>query len=341
LLISETQYAAKFQHLNCVDCANLWVEGFEITNSSAELVQVTNGQNVTIRDNIIHNGASAGIRVSGGGTGVDIAGNIVWDSFSAPIHVNVAANVTVHHNVVFDQNGSTNGQAMIWFESATDSSISSNVVFRALGDNASFGVISLRALAGATTVENNVIAGSPNATNVYTSIAFDQATGGAVIRNNTFVGPFPGPAFGIGAGTMAGADFRVTNNVWASSGTAQPFTAGTAPAGTVTMRHDMYWNSPVGSFTAGGFPTPADDPEALVADPGLSFALPAQPIWTPPMFVGGATTICGVHVQLVDAIATILPTSPAAGAADPSQSPAVDVRGKPRPTPPAMGAFEP
>jgi hypothetical protein len=342
LLLSEQQYGATFQRLNCVGCANLWVEGFQITGSTAELVQITNGTNITIKDNIAYHGSSAGIRVSGGGSQVDVAGNIISDTFSAQVHVNVATDVHVHHNVAFGYNGATVGEPMIWFESATNSSIASNVVFRALGNNQTFGEIGLGAITGATLVENNLFAGSPNATDVYTSIAFDQGSGGASIRNNTFVGPFPGPAFGIGvSAVMAGADFQLVNNIWASASTTQPFTVGTAPAGSVTLRHNLYWNAPLGPFTAGGFPTPADDAEARVADPGLSFALSAEPNWTPPMFVGGATTICDVHTQLVEAMAKISSTSPAVGAADPTQSPTVDIRGHTRPTHAALGAYEP
>jgi hypothetical protein len=168
-----------------------------------------------------------------------------------------------------------------------------------------------------------------------------MATGTAMIRHNTFVGPMPGNAFGVGAGNvLTGASFMFVNNLWMSTGTVQPFTDGNA--GTrVTLRHNLYWNAPTGSFTAGGSPTPAADGEAIVLNPGMTSSVPASPIRSGGSFAGGATTTCEVHDQLVEAMAHIDGSSVAVGQADPTQSPTVDILGRARPAVPAIGAYQP
>jgi hypothetical protein len=342
LLLSEERYAARFQRLNCSGCSDLTVEGFEIAGATLPLVSINGGSRVAVRDNVVYFGSSAGIRVTSDAKDVDIVSNVLYDTNSAHIHVNAASNVRIRDNVVFYNSGPSNGSARIWLEAASDTLIAGNVIFRSLGDDFSYGMISLRDTTGTTLVENNVIAGSPGATNVYASIGFDMATGSAKIRHNTFVGPLPGSAFGLGAGAvMSGSNFTLVNNLWMSAGTAQPFTDGNAPAGTVTLRHNLYWNAPGGQFAAGGSPTPASDTEAIVADPALTSVLPSPPIRSGTGFAGGATTTCEVHTQVVDALARIGTTSMAVGQADPTESPSVDVRGHARPSAPAVGAYEP
>jgi hypothetical protein len=341
LLFSEERYGARIQRLACTNCIDLTVEGFEITGASLPLVSINNGLRVTIRDNAIFDGPSAGVRVTNGSTNIDVVNNVIYDTFASQVHVNVATNVLIRNNVVFYDAGATNSLPKIWLEDATSSVISGNVVFRSLGNDTSYGMISLRDTSGTTIVENNLVAGSPDATNVYASIGFDMATGTGMIRHNTFVGPMPGTAFGIGAGAVnTGSEFTLVNNLWASAGTTQPFTDGSA-ATTVTIRHNLYWNAPTGVFQTGGTPAPASDAERIVADPGMTFMLPAAPSRSGSGFVGGAATVCDVHTQLVEAMAKIAVTSPAAGVADPTQSPSADIRGRARPAAPAVGAYEP
>ncbi|HUS28361.1 MAG TPA: right-handed parallel beta-helix repeat-containing protein [Kofleriaceae bacterium] len=341
LLLSEQRYAARMQRVNCAGCSELTVEGFEITGSALPLVSITAGARVTIRDNVVFDGSSAGIRITSGSTEIVIDSNVVYDSFASHIHVNDADNVTIRSNVLFDDNGPSGGLAKLWLETAANTKVEGNIVFRSLGDNASYGLISLRDTTGATVVENNLVAGSPNATNVYASIGFDMATGTSLIRHNTFIGPMPGTAFGLGAGAMmTGSNFTVVNNLWASTGTLQPFTDGNAVA-LVALRHNLYWNAPLGPFQPGGSPNPSGDTQAIVANPGLPATLPAAPTRIATGFVGDAKTTCEVHAQLVEAMAKIATTSPAKGAADPTQSPAVDIRGNARPALPAIGAYEP
>lgn len=341
LLLSEQRYAARLQRVNCAGCTDLTIEGFEISGSSLSLVQVTGGARVTIRDNAIYNGNSAGVRITSAATAITIESNVIWDAFAAPIHLNDAS-AAIRNNVIFFDNGSTTGIGKIWLEAANNTVVSGNVIFRGAGNDGGYGMISLRATTGTTIVENNLVAGSPAATNVYASIGFDMATGSAIIRHNTFVGPFPGTAFGLGAGNLfAGANFTLVNNLWASAGTTQPFTDGNA--GTkITIRHNLYWNGSSGTFTAGGSPVPTSDAERIVADPGLpTTALPAGPLRSGAGFVGGATTTCEAHDQLVEAIAKIAATSPAVGVADPTQSPTTDIRGHARPAIASVGAYEP
>jgi len=293
---------------------------------------------------VLHDGPTAGIRVTSGSQTIAITNNVIYDSYSTAIHINDAIDMTIANNVVFGDQTSPDNEARLWLEAATDTLVAGNVLFRRLGNDTTYGVISLRATAGNTVVENNIVGGSPNATNVYAPIGFDMGGGNAVIRHNTFAGPLPGSAsaFGLGCGAvMAGANYVLVNNLWASPGTTQPFTLGTAPVGTVSIRRNLYWNAPLGPFAAGGSPTPAVDSEAITADPGIPFALPAAPTWTGSGFVGGATTTCDLHAQLVEALARILPGSPATGMADPGQTPTFDVRGHLRPTPAAVGAYEP
>jgi len=341
VLLSETRYAARVQRVACNACTDLTIDGFEISGSSLSLVQVTGGSRITVRDNAIYNGNSSGVRVTSGATNVDIVSNVIYDTYASQIHIN-DANVTIRDNVVFYENGPTSDIGKIWLEASTDARVSGNVVFRSIGNDGGYGMISLRDTTGTTIVENNLVAGSPAATSVYASVGFDMATGSAMIRHNTFVGPMPGAAFGLGAGNIfTGANFTLVNNLWATPGTTQPFTDGNA-AGKVTIRHNLYWNGPSGAFPAGGSPTPAtNDAERIVADPGIASMLPTAPVRSGAGFVGGATTTCEVRDQLVEAIAKIAATSPAVGAADPTQSPTVDIRGHARPATAAVGAYEP
>ena len=339
-LFSEERYAARVTRFNCSGCSNLTIDGFEITGATVPLVSITAGVHVVLRDNVVFGGSSAGIRVTSGSDDITIKSNVIYDTFASQIHVNDASNVTIRDNVVFYDQGSTTGIGKIWLEASTDARIIGNVVFRATGNDNSYGMISLRATTGTTFVENNVVGGSPGATDVYAPIGFDMATGTAIIRHNTFVGPQPGTAFGVGAGALFSGNYQLVNNLWASAGTAQPFTDGTPPAGALTLRHNLYWNNG-GAFAAGGAPSPANDAEAVAGNPGVAFTVPAPPSRTPTGFAGGATTSCEVHDQLVEAMAKIPSTSPAVGAADPTNSPGQDARGHARPTPAALGAYQP
>ena len=344
LLLSAGRYTARIQRFNCQDCSDVTIDGFEITGTTLPLLSITAGTRVTVHDNVLDTGPTAGIRVTSGSQTIAITNNVVYDSYSTAIHVNDAIGVTIENNVVFGDQTSPDNEARLWLEAATDTLVAGNVLFRRLGNDTTYGVISLRATAGNTVLENNIVGGSPNATNVYAPIGFDMGAGNAVIRHNTFAGPLPGAAsaFGLGCGAvLAGGNYVLVNNLWASPGTTQPFTVGNAPVGTVSIRRNLYWNAPNGPFAAGGSPTPAGDSEAIIADPGIAFVLPAAPVWTGTSFVGGATTTGEVHAQLVEALARIAPGSPATGAADSGQTPTFDVRGHLRPTPAAVGAYDP
>lgn len=342
-IVGEQRYAARLVRIQCVGCRDLVVEGLELADPPFAGLQVTGGERVLYTDNVTHGSASAGIRIAGGSSAVRVIGNLVYDSRAQGIHVNDASDVEIRGNVVFDAAVTPNPQGKIWLEQVTGATVADNVVFRSRVDDDTFGLLALRQVS-ATIVENNVFAASPDAASVYAAIGFDGASGAATIRHNTFVGPFPGTAFGLGVRTMtAGSAFELVNNLWASPGTAQPFTDGTAPGGAIRLRRNLYWNAPSGGFAAGGAPQPTDDVEAIVADPQLAFIVPPAPAWSAVAgtFTGGGQTICEVHVRLALALAGVPAGSPAAGAADPAESPRADIRGRVRPSPPAVGAFEP
>ncbi|HSD89255.1 MAG TPA: right-handed parallel beta-helix repeat-containing protein, partial [Kofleriaceae bacterium] len=187
LLLSEQRYRARIDRLNCAFCQDLAVDGFEITGSSLPLVSINGGTRVTFHDNVVYDGGSAGIRVTAGAQSIDVSNNVIYATVGTALHVNVATGITIRNNVVFGFNTTPlAGEQPIWLESSTDATVAGNVVFRWLGDDTNYGVISLRATTGTTLVENNLIAGSPNATSVYASIGFDQGGGTAIIRHNTF-----------------------------------------------------------------------------------------------------------------------------------------------------------
>ncbi|HEX5064030.1 MAG TPA: right-handed parallel beta-helix repeat-containing protein [Kofleriaceae bacterium] len=342
-VVSEQRYRASVPRIVCQTCTDLTIESFEVGGASLPAISLNGGARVTVLDNVVHDSGSAGIRVTSSADTIAVIGNLVYDNAATDIHFNVTSNITVRGNIVFNATVSPNGLSKIWLEAAATAIVDGNIVFRERGNDNAYGVISLRATS-ATTIENNIVAASPNATSVFAPVGFNQASGSATIRHNTFVGPLPGNAFGIGVQSLSSGTYTFVNNVWASSGTAQPFTSGTAPGGTITVRHNLYWNAPNGPFTSGGSPNPTNDSESRVVDPGISFAaVPAAPTWSSStqQFAGGATTVCDVRTQLVQALAALPATSPAVGGADPAQRPSTDVLGKQRPNPATLGAYEP
>ncbi|MBA3459940.1 MAG: right-handed parallel beta-helix repeat-containing protein [Deltaproteobacteria bacterium] len=345
-LISEQPYAARVPRISCDACNGLTVEQFEITGSSVSCMQVSFGLNVTIRDNIIHGCAQAGVRIAGDVTGTLVESNVIYDSVNALVHVNQNSNVNVRDNVIFE---STPGGTfpMIWLEGIVSSTFSGNVVFNGRRDTMQYGNVALGDVSNVV-IENNLFGPHQAAATIDGAIGLDDSSGTASIRFNTFRGPFNGVAFGTSrkGGLMGGATFTITHNIFVSpTNTTQLFSDSTSasPDGFVLDRN-LYWNPPSGAFveTASSL-GPGDDTRALVMDPAVVAAgAQTPPVWMPgsQMFAGGSTNACDLRTRLITALAVVPSSSPAVGRSL-APPPAFDIRGNARPAAATLGAFEP
>jgi hypothetical protein len=345
-IISAQRYRARVPRIECFDCDGLLVEGFELTGSTGVCAQVSFGKNVTFRDNVIHDCGVAAVRIAGDITGTVIAGNVIYDSPNSLVHVNDNSQVDIVDNVIFDTRTQAN-HAMVWLEGTTNTVFARNVVYRGRHDSLGYGSVSIGTAVNLR-IENNIV--GPVDASAEGALGLDDADGTATISFNTFVGPFPGGVFGISRnnGVTAASTFTVTHNVWVSpgAGTAQPFSsASETGADGFSLDRNAYWNA-AGAFTEpAGTLGPGDDPRGVTIDPQLAIAggaAPPPPTFETPsgMFADGSTLTCDVRTKLIDAIARVPATSPVGGRAL-IAAPATDIRGKPRPMPAALGAYEP
>lgn len=345
-LISEPIYAARVPRISCLNCNGLSVEGFEITGSTASCMQVSFGINVTIRNNIIHGCAQAAVRLAGDVRGTLVDSNVIYDSINALVHINNDSIADIRNNVIFDA-GNGGDFPMIWLEGVFGSNVTGNIVFNGRRDTVQYGTVAVGAVTSVL-IENNLFGPHDPAFPLDGAIGLDDASGDATIRFNTFRGPISGVAFGTSrkAGLIGTATFNITHNIFASpANTIQPFSNSSAasPDGFVLDRN-LYWNPPTGAFTEGATALgPGDDANRIVMDPRFVSTNPSTaPVWLPVMmqFADGSTTPCDLRGALIARHLVLPPTSPAAGASMISP-PAFDIRGRARPTPATLGAYEP
>ena len=346
-LISAQRYRARFPRIECFDCDGLVVDGFEIAGSAGVCAQVSFGKNVTFRDNIIHDCGSAAVRIAGDVTGAAVVGNVIYDSRNALVHLNDNAQADVVDNVIFDT-APQGTYAAIWLEGSTNTVVARNVLFHSQHESATYGTISI-GIAQNLLVENNFVGPNDAGADRGGAVGLDDAAGTATIRFNTFMGPLPGATFAItrNAGVTMPSTFTVTHNVWWTPAmTSQPFsTASETGSDGFTLDRNVYYNGS-GTFLEPGLALgPSDDPRALAVEPQIalgSAAPPAPPVWSQTMgfFADGSPTTCEVRTKLIAALGAIPVTSPVAGRSL-IAPPATDIRGKPRPTPAALGAYEP
>lgn len=346
-LISAQRYRASFPRIECFTCDGLLIEGFEITGTTAVCAQVSFGVNVTLRDNIIHGCGIAAVRFAGNVTGTAIVGNVIYDAPNALVHVNDDSTIDIVDNVMFDS-AAQGSYPVIWLEGTINTRFSRNVVFHSRHESTGYGTVSIGS-AQNLVIENNLIGpGDPGADRAG-ALGLDDADGTASIRFNTFLGPEPGATFAItkNAGVTMPSTFTVTHNIWWSpSMTTQPFsTASETGSDGFTLDRNLYYNGGSAFLEIAGTLGPSDDPRAVSIDPQLvlgSAAPPPPPVWSTVSnkFADGSATTCEVRTRLIDALGAVPATSPTAGRGLIAPPP-TDIRGKARPTPAALGAYEP
>ncbi len=198
-------------------------------------------------------------------------------------------------------------------------------------------------------VENNLAIGN-SAAQIVGAFQFKGAAG-IHVRANTIAGDHPSGAFGFRIGTEGQnpqvSDFRVRNNIFSdptgTMGTRIFNVYGDVDVSTIAAENNLYWNGG-SALPSSGAVTPADDARRVEADPGLATDQSGivLPRWdeNAGAFPSGSTTIREEHSRLVERYGAIAAASPAAGAADPSDMPADDIRGFARDSTPDIGAYE-
>jgi hypothetical protein len=200
-------------------------------------------------------------------------------------------------------------------------------------------------------VENNLFLG--NSANDIGSAFGVKGARDVTFRSNTVSGDLPGRGgcyavrINREGRNPLNEGISFFNNIWSDpTGTMNDFADGPPEDSVrVVLRRNLYWNGgkPVPRDRAAV--NPADDPGAVVADPGLAdprgLALPRRDPGTG-LFLSGSATIRQEFERMVLRYAALPRGSPAADAADPAQAPADDILGRPRPAGvrPDLGAFE-
>ena len=207
------------------------------------------------------------------------------------------------------------------------------------------------------TVQNNLFVGN----SVVDMRAPFGVKGGRDItfRHNTGVGDLPARAYAMRLNTeganLPNERIAFYNNIWSDpTGTMGQLASGggntdfsdTQPddVTSFTLSTNLYWNGGMPlPDTADDAINPSDDTNAVQADPVLADSSDlVVPRWVKDtsMFVGGASSICEVHRDLVETYASPGASSAALDAADPTHSPEVDILRRPRGTSPDIGAVE-
>jgi hypothetical protein len=339
------------------------------------LVHIQDASEVTLSDNVIHGNNAPGtcnelVKIN---RSVDTAyprdiliqGNVFYDRPNTGgtdlIDAVRPGEVTIVDNVFFDRPEHTASQSFITLKRQAPAVASTKSprfrvarnVFLSWGGASDQAFVQLgedgypEVMINDAIIENNLFLGDSPAT----MAAPVQLKGAADVRvrANTTVGDLPSGSFGFRIGTEdqnpAVSGYFLRNNVFSD------------PTGTMTsrlvnayglvsdieLRHNLYWNAGNPLPTTGS-PMPADDAGRIEADPGLPPGpLPVVlPRWDEASgaFPSGGATIRVEHRRLVETYAAIAATSPAAGAADPSDMPVDDIRGLARDAKPDLGAYE-
>lgn len=178
-------------------------------------------------------------------------------------------------------------------------------------------------------------------------------------RHNTIVGDLPSRAYAMRLNTEGSnpPNERIAfyNNIWSDptgsmgqlgGGGGELDFSDTRPedVASFTLSTNLYWNGGLSLPDTGDDAiNPADDPGAVQGDPALAeLTGPLAPRWVDgsQRFVGGASSICEVHRDIVEQYGSPGASSAAIGAADPAHAPAVDILRRPREASTTLGAVE-
>ena len=351
--------------------ANFEVSGFEFMRSQGAtglfLVHLQNStaRNVTFRNNIFHDSYNNDlVKINNGASNIIVEDNVFYNQSGSDEHldINGVVNVVIRDNVFFNDfkgSGRTNANNTSSFivikNSARlpenhDITVQRNVFlnwegsvgqyFVLVGEDGRSGFEAERVM-----VENNLLIG--NSANTMRAPFGVKGARDVTFRNNTVTGNLPSNAFGMRLNREGSnpVNERILfyNNIWSDpTGTMNDFSDG-LPAETsgAVMKRNVFWNR--------GAAIPADldvlnyfdDKEAILGNPVLpAISTVVLPRWNGSSFLSGSTSIAAEHSRLVNAYGVPGSGSVAIDAADPAQSPAEDILGRPRGTKPDVGAVE-
>ena len=329
-------------------------------------------RNITIRNNIFRDSYNNDLlKVGNGATDLTITGNLFMNQAGSDEHIDVNSTerIVIEDNIFFnDFAGSgrtdtgTSSFVLIKDSNGDDDrflgsrnvTVRRNVMLNWVG-NAGTNFI-LFGEDGAPyyeafdcLAENNLLIGnSPVAMRAPFGV---KGCRDITFRNNTVVGDMVSNAFAMRL-NREGANLQLNNiqlfnNIWSDpTGTMNDF-SDTPPDDTTsfTLDNNLYWNGgqAIPENTNLDLINSSDDANAIIDDPLLG----AQdevilPRWVPEenRFAEGSSTIREAFVRLVEFYGRPANGSPAANAANASNTPAEDILGNPRTTMPDIGAFE-
>ncbi len=335
------------------------------------------GRRVTLRNNVLHDSYNNDIlKINRGAQEILVTGNLFYNQSGQDSHIDLtsAHHVVIQDNVFFNDfagSGRPDNQDTGSFivikdaDGLADGNLGSHHIvlernvflhwsggtgngYIALGDGSATDYHHAYEIL----IENNLLLG--NAGHVMHVPIKIVGSRDITFRHNTIAGDLPTKmqAFRLDSGGLANEGILFANNVWADDtgtmGQEGPADLArfsmTAQTTSVSLANNLYWNGgeaiPVDPAEPINF---SDDPAGLLVDP----ALPADqagivpPRWIPGsgLFVGGEASIREVFVNLVRRYGWPAAGSAVVDAADPAQSPATDILGRPRGAP-DVGAVE-
>ena len=297
---------------------------------SDEHIDVNSVTDVTIQDNVFFNDFAGSGR--SGEIGTTSSFIVIKDSNAGSDGQLGSERITVRRNVFLNWQGSTGSNFVLVGE-----------------DGQSFYE------ADEVLVENNLMIG--NSSEVMRASFGVKNSRDVTFRHNTVVGDLPALAFAMRLnyeppGNLPNDNIRFYNNLWsdptgtmgANGGGMNDF-SDTPPGQTnfFALDNNLYWN--------GGAPIPSDgaelvnytaDANRVVANPLLgSQTGVVLPRWNGSAFLSGSATIRQEFERLVNLYGKPAAGSPALNAANPAQTPADDILGRPRTgVLPDLGAYE-
>jgi len=361
------------------DASNLVFTGFEFTQTGPDatgvLVYVSGSDDgtrapshITFTNNVFHDSWGDDLlKIRSGATGVVVAGNVFYNQSDQGqgeqhIDVNSATDVEISDNVFFNDftaSGRPDARVSQHFIVVKDSggeadgqlgsrriTIERNVFAHYEGDESSLIAIGNDGApyheAVDVLVRNNLVIGD-GPDHAYAAFSVHGAKDVSFV-NNTVTGDLPSSAFAFAIGTKGenppNENLLFANNIWTDpTGTMGSLSGGSATDGAVLDRN-LYWNAqgPV----AGDLLGPDDDPDAVIADPGL----PTDqrditfPWWDGSAFASGDRTIGDAFVRLVTTYGAVPSEGAGVGLADVAFAPPTDILGRPRGDAPDLGAVE-
>jgi hypothetical protein len=378
---AENAYQAKIRSADALAvmlyyARNIELSGFDIarTNPSSSnplLVKVAGGDNLILRNNILHESYNNDLlKVNEGTRNFLVIGNVFRNQHGVAgqhIDINGCVDVTVRENIFFNDAAAagipastinqTHGFIVVKNSSGYQDypesrrvRIANNVFLNFQGSAGSNFVLlgedgySYYEIEDVM-VENNLMLGNSS-----TPMRAPLGVKGArkvVFRNNTVAGDLPGSAFTVRfnreASNPVNDGIRLRNNVWSDPmGTMGDFADGAkTESRNVLLDNNIYWNGGSSIPDDGEILAASMDVRGLVANPQL----PAQfgivsPNWQGSSFKSGTQTIRAEFERLVQTYGKPAPGSPVMGRSDASDSPETDILDAPRGVAPDIGAYQ-